>query len=487
MVCPLFVEELTKAILESGHLKEVDGHYALVGSFSTLAIPATLQDSLMARLDRLVTAKAVAQYAAVIGRQFAYDVLSTVSQLDEVTLQRELGRLVEAEIVYQRGVPPQATYMFKHALIQDAAYASLFKSTRQHYHQRIAQVLRPSSRDRRDTARTAGASLYRGRAGSRPCLLATGRPERHTLGQSRGHRHLTKGLEVLTTLPETPCASPAGARPADALGTACMPQGPCSPRGGTDLRPGAGAVSQVGDTPQLFPVLRGLCQFYLNRGVLQTPPELGEQLLAAGPGQPDPPVSWPTNALGDTPCSTWATTPQPGRTWRRAAPAMTRTPPAPWRYATGTEPGCRCLRYAAQRCGAWALPTRPAAEPGGARLAQELAHPLSLASAPACAAVAPSVAPGSTSGPRTGGGRDALATEQGFATWVAFGTCPAGLGAGGAGQGEAGMAQIPGGRGRPGHRGRRVAAVFVWVLLAEVSGVAAPARGLRVLAEARGN
>ncbi len=81
----------------------------------------------MARLDRLVTAKAVAQYAAVIGRQFSYALLQAVSQLDEATLQRELGRLVEAEIVYQRGVPPQATYIFKHALIQDAAYAVAVK------------------------------------------------------------------------------------------------------------------------------------------------------------------------------------------------------------------------------------------------------------------------------------------------------------------------------------------------------------------------
>ena len=104
---PLFVEEMTKAILESGHLKEIDGHYELTGSFSTFAIPATLQDSLMARLDRLVTAKAVAQYAAVIGRQFSYELLQAVSQLDEATLQHELGRLVEAEIVYQRGVPPK--------------------------------------------------------------------------------------------------------------------------------------------------------------------------------------------------------------------------------------------------------------------------------------------------------------------------------------------------------------------------------------------
>src|SRR5207253_1080456 len=138
---PLFVEEITKSLLESGQLKAIDGHYELTGALLTLVIPATLQDSLMARLDRLVTAKAVAQYAAVIGRQFAYDLLSTVSQLDAATLQRELGRLVEAEIVHQRGLPPQATYTFKHALIQDAAYASLLKSTRQQYHQRIAHIL----------------------------------------------------------------------------------------------------------------------------------------------------------------------------------------------------------------------------------------------------------------------------------------------------------------------------------------------------------
>jgi predicted ATPase len=89
---PLFVEEITKAILASGQLKAVDGHYELAGALSTLTIPATLQDSLMARLDRLVTAKAVAQYAAVIGRGFAYELLQAVSQLDDATLQRELGR-----------------------------------------------------------------------------------------------------------------------------------------------------------------------------------------------------------------------------------------------------------------------------------------------------------------------------------------------------------------------------------------------------------
>src|SRR5262249_32612781 len=104
---PLFVEEVVKAILESGYLQEVNGGYELGGALPSFAIPATLHDSLMARLDRLVSARNIAQLGAVIGRQFSYDVLPAVLPLDEVSLQRELGRLVEAELVYQRGLPPR--------------------------------------------------------------------------------------------------------------------------------------------------------------------------------------------------------------------------------------------------------------------------------------------------------------------------------------------------------------------------------------------
>ena len=128
-------------MVESGLLREHENHYELTGPLPALAIPATLQDSLMARLDRLSTVKLVAQLGATIGRQFAYDLLQTISPLDEDTLQQGLRQLVEAELLYQRGIPPQATYVFKHALIQDTAYQSLLRSTRQQYHQRIAQVL----------------------------------------------------------------------------------------------------------------------------------------------------------------------------------------------------------------------------------------------------------------------------------------------------------------------------------------------------------
>jgi tetratricopeptide (TPR) repeat protein len=106
-----------------------------------LTIPATLHDSLMARLDRLNTAKEIAQLGAAIAREFSYELIRTVSPLDETSLQQALAKLVEAELLYQRGLPPQIRYLFKHALVQDAAYQSLLKSTRQHYHQQIAQVL----------------------------------------------------------------------------------------------------------------------------------------------------------------------------------------------------------------------------------------------------------------------------------------------------------------------------------------------------------
>jgi class 3 adenylate cyclase/DNA-binding winged helix-turn-helix (wHTH) protein/tetratricopeptide (TPR) repeat protein len=138
---PLFVEELTKMVLESGWLREQETHYELTSPLPPLAIPTTIHDSLLARLDHLGTVKGMAQLGATLGREFSYDLLRAVAPWDEETLQQGLHQLVEAEFLYQRGLLPQATYLFKHVLIQDAAYQSLLKSTRQQYHQQIAQVL----------------------------------------------------------------------------------------------------------------------------------------------------------------------------------------------------------------------------------------------------------------------------------------------------------------------------------------------------------
>ncbi len=138
---PLFVEELTKAVLESGLLEDARDHHTLRGPLPPLAIPATLHDSLLSRLDRLAPVREVAQIGAAIGREFSYDLLAAVAPLGDDELRAALARLVEAELVFRRGTPPHASYAFKHVLVQDAAYQSLLKSRRRQLHARVAQVL----------------------------------------------------------------------------------------------------------------------------------------------------------------------------------------------------------------------------------------------------------------------------------------------------------------------------------------------------------
>ena len=137
---PLFVEELTKMVLESGLLREEANEYMLPGRFLTLKIPVTLQDSLMARLDRLATVKELVQLCAILGREFTAEMLLATQPDNEKMIQQGLEQLVESELLYQRGVFPKATYIFKHALIQEAAYQSMLKNTRQRYHQQIADM-----------------------------------------------------------------------------------------------------------------------------------------------------------------------------------------------------------------------------------------------------------------------------------------------------------------------------------------------------------
>jgi predicted ATPase len=281
---PLFVEEITKAILESGQLKVVDGHYELTGALSTLAIPATLHDSLMARLDRLVTAKGVAQYAAVIGRQFSYELLQAASQVDEVMLQHALGRLIEAELLYQRGLPPQAYYFFKHALIRDAAYESLLKSTRQHYHQRIAQVLEAQFPETAEAQPELLAHHY-----TEASLYEQAVRYWHQAGQ-RAHersahveaiRYLNKGLEILHTLPE-----PAACRQYELDLQTTLAQTLKDTKGYGDAavasvyRRAWELCQQVPEAPQRFQVLLGQSIYHITRAELQTAHDLGEQLLS---------------------------------------------------------------------------------------------------------------------------------------------------------------------------------------------------------------
>ena len=144
---PLFVEELTKTVLEAGILVEEANGYRLDGPLPPLAIPATLQDSLMARLDRLAPVREIGQIAAAIGREFSYSLLRVSVGCDEPALKNALAQLEQAELVFRRGEPPEAVYSFKHALVRDVAYESLLKSRRQQLHSQIARALEESFAD----------------------------------------------------------------------------------------------------------------------------------------------------------------------------------------------------------------------------------------------------------------------------------------------------------------------------------------------------
>ena len=138
---PLFAEELTKSLLESGALRETQHAYEVATGSREVAVPASLHDSLMARLDRLPSAKEVAQTAACIGRDFEAELLAEVLAQDRSAVDRALQQLVQAELVQVRGQPPQLHYAFKHALVRDTAYSSLLRTTRQQIHTRLATAL----------------------------------------------------------------------------------------------------------------------------------------------------------------------------------------------------------------------------------------------------------------------------------------------------------------------------------------------------------
>jgi predicted ATPase len=285
---PLFAEQLIKTVLESAGFEGDERE----GAHSPLAIPTTLQDSLMARLDRLGSVKAVAQLAATLGRQFSYELLSAVSPLDEETLERDLSRLVDAELLYQRGLPPKASYVFKHALLQEAAYESLLRSTRARHHRRIATALaerfpetvetQPELLAQHLTAAgqlTEAVSCWR-RAG----LLAIQRS-----ANLEAIHHLERALESLEGLPEGPERAQVEIGLLTALGPVLMAaKGWSAPEVKRTYERARDLCRRAGDAPQLFTALWGLWLYYMTSGRLQTALELGEQLMGLSERQPDP-------------------------------------------------------------------------------------------------------------------------------------------------------------------------------------------------------
>ena len=200
---PLFVEELTKSILESGELKEAGDHYEFGGSAHAVTIPATLRDSLMARLDRVIPVKEIAQIGAAIGREFSYELIAAVAPMPQSQLNAALTQLAESGLAFRRGTAPEAIYTFKHALVQDAAYDSLLKSRRQDMHAKIALVIETRFPGIKTTEPEVLAHhlTSAGLAESAiPLWQAAGELALKRLALTEAISHLNRGLELISTL-----------------------------------------------------------------------------------------------------------------------------------------------------------------------------------------------------------------------------------------------------------------------------------------------
>ena len=204
---PLYVEELTKSIIESGELKEMGDRYEYAGTTHHITIPATLRDSLMARLDRSPAAREIAQIGAAIGREFRYELIAAVAPMNETHLAVALAQLTESGLAYRRGSPPDAVYTFKHALVQDAAYDSLLKTKRQELHAQIAEAIEERFPNTKETEPEVLAHHYTEGGKFQNAVhnwrLAADRANAR-FATSEAIAHAKKGLVIITRLAEDP-------------------------------------------------------------------------------------------------------------------------------------------------------------------------------------------------------------------------------------------------------------------------------------------
>jgi class 3 adenylate cyclase/predicted ATPase len=266
---PLFVEELTKSVLESG--------VPLVG------IPTTLHDSLMARLDRLDSVRRVAQIGAAIGREFSYELLHAVSRLPDDELQAALARLSASELVFQRGTPPEAVYSFKHALVQDAAHGSLLRSTRQQLHARIAGALESQSPGLVETQPELFA-LHYAEAGlvekSIVCWGKAGHRSTARFAMAEAAAQLQKGLDQLALLPVTPERQRQELDFRSALGAALLAvKGQAASETGQAYARARELWEQLGSPSEFLKVPYGQSLHHLFRGELDLALRVDEDLL----------------------------------------------------------------------------------------------------------------------------------------------------------------------------------------------------------------
>jgi predicted ATPase len=487
---PLYVEELTKMLLASPLLREEADQYVLTGPLRTAAIPDTLQDALMARLDQQNRAKEVAQLGAVLGREFPYALLAAIAPQDEETLQAGLAQLIAAELLYQRGRPPRARYMFKHALIQDAAYASLLKSTRQQVHQQIAQVLEARFPSFVETPPELLAHHYTAAGCVEQAVRywqQAGEQASERSANLEAISHFTTGIELLKTLPDTPEHTQHALTLYIALGAALqIAKGYAVPEAEHAYTQAYALCQQVGETPELVPVLFGLWRFYVTKPQFQTARELGDTLLRLAHQAHDSALAVVAHyALG----LTWMVLGTLSAARQHLEEGIARYTPEQRRapvFRLGLDPGLACRGAAAVTLWLLGYPEQALARIHEAQaLAYELSHPWSLGWVRCFAAFVSQFRRDVSDVHEQANAAITLATEQGFPLWVAWGTSVRGWALAMQGQGEEGLAQGHKGIAATLATGTAILVPYFCILLADVSAhLGYTADGLQALAKA---
>lgn len=285
---PLFIEEFTRVILESGAL---DSRVESAKKNRLDEIPATLQDLLLARLNRLASIPEIAQMAATLGREFSYELLRAVLDFDEAILQEELAKLVRAEILFQKGRPPRSHYTFKHALIQDAAYLSQLKKNRRQFHQKVAAILEQKFAETVETKPellahhfTEAGLLEKGIFYWRKAGLRS--QERSATKEAIGH--FTRGLELLKQLDESPQRDQLEFGLQASLGVVLTAaRGWGAPEVAPTIERAHELCEKIGTVSDRFFVLWGLWGFRLLRLELDKCRQLADEVMSLVRGSPE--------------------------------------------------------------------------------------------------------------------------------------------------------------------------------------------------------
>jgi class 3 adenylate cyclase/predicted ATPase len=291
---PLFIEELTKTVVESGIVTETAAGYATTGSVAPLAIPTSLHASLLARLDRLAPTREVAQIGAALGRSFSHELISAVATMPQQQVDDSLLQLVRAELVFQRGMPPDAEYTFKHALVQDAAYSTLLRSRRQQLHGLISATL---EREFSEIVQTQPEVIARHCTEANLVEKAVGywlKAGQLALGRMalpEAIAHLNFGLATLQKLGQSPQRDGLELQVRGALGTAWLARKGWMAEEMIDaLKPALEIAKALGQPAAIMQVLWGLWVYYLIRGRVRDSVPFAEEALRVAHEADDEPL-----------------------------------------------------------------------------------------------------------------------------------------------------------------------------------------------------